>query len=63
MKSFVNAHLWLYSIKAGSDAETEAATNLHFLDLFTKYSGIPRSLILKEIPVVILDHSIVKLTK
>ncbi|EZA48313.1 hypothetical protein DMN91_008109 [Ooceraea biroi] len=51
------------SMKAGSEAETEGATNLHFLELFVKYSGIPRSLILKEIPVVVLDHSLVKMAK
>lgn len=55
--------LSLFSMKAGGDAETEGATNLHFLELFVKYSGISRSLILKEIPVVVLDHSLVKMTK
>ena len=50
-------------MKAGGDAETEGATNLYFLELFVKYSGIPRSLILKEIPIVVLDHSLVKMTK
>lgn len=43
--------------------ETEGANNLHFLELFVKYSGIPRSFILKEIPVVILDHSLAKMMK
>lgn len=59
----IDTRMSFFSMKAGSDAETEGATNLHFLELFVKYSGIPRSLILKEIPVVILDHSLVKMTK
>ncbi|KYN00267.1 WASH complex subunit strumpellin [Cyphomyrmex costatus] len=60
---YVLSFVTVESMKAGGDAEIEGATNLHFLELFVKYSGIPRSLILKEIPVVVLDHSLVKLTK
>ncbi|KAG5323976.1 WASC5 protein, partial [Acromyrmex heyeri] len=60
---YVLSFVTVESMKAGGDAETEGATNLHFLELFVKYSGIPRSLILKEIPVVVLDHSLVKMTK
>ncbi|XP_020285658.1 WASH complex subunit strumpellin [Pseudomyrmex gracilis] len=63
LSMYILSFVTMESIKPGSDAETEAATNLHFLELFVKYSGIPRSLILKEIPVVILDHFLVKLTK
>ncbi|KAK2579644.1 hypothetical protein KPH14_011569 [Odynerus spinipes] len=44
------------STKVGSEAETESTTTIHFLDLFVKYSGIPRSYIFHEIPNVILDH-------
>lgn len=55
--------LFFFSMKTGGDAEAEGATNLYFLELFVKYSGIPRSLILKEIPIVVLDHSLVKMMK
>ncbi|XP_053979138.1 WASH complex subunit 5 [Hylaeus volcanicus] len=44
------------SAKTGSDGDSEGMNTLHFLELFTKYSGIPRSLILKEIPIIIMDH-------
>ncbi|XP_011688832.1 PREDICTED: WASH complex subunit strumpellin-like [Wasmannia auropunctata] len=60
---YVLSFITVESLKAGGNAETKGATNLHFLELFVKYSGIPRSLILKEIPVVILYHSLVKMTK
>ncbi|XP_014473018.1 PREDICTED: WASH complex subunit strumpellin isoform X2 [Dinoponera quadriceps] len=60
---YILSFLTMESMKAGNDTETEGATNLHFLELFVKYSGIPRSLILKEIPVVVLDHSLVKMAK
>ncbi|XP_025270593.1 WASH complex subunit 5 [Camponotus floridanus] len=60
---YILSFVTMESTKAGSDIETEAIANIHFLELFVKYSGIPRSLILKEIPVVVLDHSLIKMTK
>ncbi|KAK9307552.1 hypothetical protein QLX08_002167 [Tetragonisca angustula] len=51
------------SIKAGSDGESEGYNTLHILELFTKYSGISRSLILKEIPIIIIDHFQAKTAK
>ncbi|XP_012235159.1 WASH complex subunit 5 [Linepithema humile] len=60
---YILSFIIVESTKAGSDAEIEGVTSLHFLELFVKYSGIPRSLILKEIPVVILDHFLVKVAK
>lgn len=60
---YILSFVTIESTKAGSEMETEGVTNIHFLELFVKYSGIPRSLILKEIPVVVLDHSLAKMTK
>ncbi|XP_033351507.1 WASH complex subunit 5 [Bombus vosnesenskii] len=51
------------SIKAGSDGESEGYNTLHILELFTRYSGISRSLILKEIPMIIMDHFQAKTAK
>ncbi|XP_076630517.1 WASH complex subunit strump [Colletes latitarsis] len=51
------------SAKTGSDGDSEGTNTLHFLELFTKYSGIPRSFILKEIPVIIMDHFQAKTVK
>ena len=51
------------SAKSGSDGESEGTNTLHILELFIKYSGIPRSLILKEIPMMIIDHFQIKVTK
>ena len=53
----------LCSIKAGNDGESEGYNTLHILELFTKYSGISRSLILKEIPIIIMDHFQAKTAK
>jgi len=63
LTDIIDKNVLYCSMKAGSDAEIEGATNLYFLELFVKYSGIPRSLILKEIPIVILDHFLVKMAK
>ncbi|XP_047367322.1 WASH complex subunit 5 isoform X2 [Vespa velutina] len=46
----------LDSTKVGSETESESTASIHFLDLFVKYSGIPRSYVFHEIPNVILDH-------
>ncbi|KAF7380584.1 hypothetical protein HZH68_016449 [Vespula germanica] len=46
----------LDSTKVGSETESESTPSIHFLDLFVKYSGIPRSYVFHEIPNVILDH-------
>ncbi|XP_076246687.1 WASH complex subunit strump isoform X1 [Calliopsis andreniformis] len=51
------------SAKTGSDGEFEGTNALHFLELFIKYSGIPRSLVLKEIPIIIMDHFQAKTAK
>ncbi|XP_061936928.1 WASH complex subunit 5 isoform X2 [Apis cerana] len=51
------------SVKAGSEGESEISNILHILELFTKYSGISRSLILKEIPIIIMDHFQAKTSK
>ncbi|XP_026671210.1 WASH complex subunit 5 isoform X2 [Ceratina calcarata] len=51
------------SVKAGSDGEPEGTNALHILELFTKYSGISRSFILKEIPIAIMDHFQAKTAK
>lgn len=44
------------STKVASETEAESIASIHFLDLFVKYSGIPRSHVLQEIPNVVLDH-------
>ncbi|XP_076661736.1 WASH complex subunit strump [Halictus rubicundus] len=51
------------SAKTGSDGNTEGSNTLHILELFTKFSGLPRSFILKEIPVIVMDHFQMKITK
>ncbi|XP_076166156.1 WASH complex subunit strump [Ptiloglossa arizonensis] len=51
------------SAKTGTDGDSEGTNTLHFLELFTKYSGIPQSFILKEIPVIIMDHFQAKTVK
>ncbi|XP_015187762.1 PREDICTED: WASH complex subunit strumpellin isoform X2 [Polistes dominula] len=48
------------STKVGSEAESESTGSIRFLDLFVKYSGIPRSYVFHEIPNVILDHCEIK---
>ncbi|KAG7205653.1 hypothetical protein KM043_007608 [Ampulex compressa] len=60
---YILSYITTDSAKSGSEAESEANIGLHFLDLFVKYSGMPRSVVLKEIPIVILDHCQVKTTK
>ncbi|XP_043487767.1 WASH complex subunit 5 isoform X1 [Polistes fuscatus] len=49
------------STKVGSEAESESTGSIRFLDLFVKYSGIPRSYVFHEIPNVILDHCEIKI--
>ncbi|XP_015590891.1 WASH complex subunit 5 [Cephus cinctus] len=56
---FVNVE----SSKTASDWEAEGITTLHFLELFAKYSNVPKSIILSHIPLVILDQYDVKLLK
>ena len=51
------------SVKMATDGESDGTSILYFLELFTKYSGIPRSLILKEIPTIIMDYFQVKTAK
>ncbi|CAK9823853.1 WASH complex subunit 5 [Anthophora retusa] len=42
--------------KPGNDGEFEVTNILHILELLIKYCGISQSLILKEIPIIIMDH-------
>ncbi|XP_076752994.1 WASH complex subunit strump isoform X1 [Xylocopa sonorina] len=51
------------SARAGSDGDSEGTNTLHILELFSKYSGISRSYILKDIPIIIMDHFQMKTAK
>ncbi|XP_043273140.1 WASH complex subunit 5 [Venturia canescens] len=42
--------------KISGEWETEGVTGLHYLQLLTKYSGLPKSVILENIPVIVLDQ-------
>ncbi|XP_066594760.1 WASH complex subunit 5 isoform X2 [Prorops nasuta] len=51
------------STKLVNEVETEASIGQQFLELFIKYSNIRQSVILKEIPIIIIDHYQAKIGK
>ncbi|KZC05129.1 PREDICTED: WASH complex subunit strumpellin [Dufourea novaeangliae] len=61
--AYISSSVTPDSVKTGSDGNSEGANSLHFLELFIKYSGLPRSFILKEIPVIVMDHFQAKTAK